>query len=122
MRIEVSDRPAAPLVTPSQQYFLRENLRLRLLSARVALLSRDEANFKADVRAAKGWLDKYFDMRVKPVQALSAMLAEMAAIPMPSDVPDISASLEAVRTLKPVRERAPDKPAKPAPAVPAAAK
>jgi uroporphyrin-3 C-methyltransferase len=74
------------------------------------------------VRAAKAWLDKYFDMRLKPVQALSAMLGEMAAIPMASDVPDISASLEAVRTLKPVRERPPDKSARPAPAVPAAAK
>ena len=42
VRIEVSDRAAAPLLLPAQQYFLRENLRLRLLSARVALLSRDE--------------------------------------------------------------------------------
>jgi len=37
IRIEVADRPAAPLVPPPQQYFLRENLRLRLLAARVAL-------------------------------------------------------------------------------------
>ena len=49
VRVEVADRPAAPLLLPSQQYFLRENLQLRLLSARIALLNRDDASFKADV-------------------------------------------------------------------------
>ena len=53
IRIEVSDRPAAPLVTPQQSFFLRENLRLRLLSARLALLSRDQRAFKADLPGRK---------------------------------------------------------------------
>jgi len=79
IRIEVSDRPAAPLVTPQQSFFLHENLRLRLLSARLALLSRDERAFKADVQAAIGWLRQYFDLQSKPVQAALAMLARMDA-------------------------------------------
>jgi uroporphyrin-3 C-methyltransferase len=116
VRIEVSDRPAAPLVAPSQQYFLRENLRLRLLSARVALLSRDETSFKADVNAASAWLKQYFDLRTKPAQAVAATLAQLAAAPMPADLPDVAASLAAVRTLKPARDRAPERPAVPAPA------
>ena len=105
VRIEVSDRAAAPLVTPSQQYFLRENLRLRLLAARVALLSRDETSFKSDLAAANAWVKKYFDTRTKPVQALAATLTQLGTTAMPAELPDINASLTALRTVKASRER-----------------
>jgi uroporphyrin-3 C-methyltransferase len=105
VRVEVSERAAAPLVPPEQQYFLRENLRLRLLTARVALLSHEDGAFKSDVTAANAWIKRYFDMRAKPVQGVSATLAQLAATAMPSELPDLSASLTAVRTLKSTRER-----------------
>ena len=105
VRIEVSDRAAPPLVPPAQQYFLRENLRLRLLSARVALLSRDEASFKSDIAAANAWVKKYFDTRAKPVQALMATLTQIGTTVMPAELPDINASLTALRTVKASRER-----------------
>jgi len=107
VRIEVADRPAAPLVLPQQAYFLRENLRLRLLSARVALLSHDDRAFKSDVTAAGAWVKRYFDTRQKSVQSLAANLSQLAATPMPAEVPDVSASLNALRTVKASRERAP---------------
>ncbi len=105
VRVEVADRPAAPLVPPSQEYFLRENLRLRLLSARIALLSHDDAGFKADVTAANAWIKQYFDTRSKSVQSLVATLTQLAATPMPAELPDVSASLTAVRAVKASRER-----------------
>jgi len=105
VRIEVSDRAAAPLVPPAQQYFLRENLRLRLLAARVALLSRDESSFKSDIAAANAWVKKYFDTRTKPVQALTATLTQIGTVVMPAELPDINASLTALRTVKASRER-----------------
>jgi uroporphyrin-3 C-methyltransferase len=105
VRVEVSERAAAPLVPPEQQYFLRENLRLRLLTARVALLSHDDGAFKSDVTAASAWIKRYFDMRAKPVQGVSATLTQLAATPMPSELPDLTASLTAVRTLRATRER-----------------
>ena len=106
VRIEVSDRPAAPLVPPAQSYFLRENLRLRLLAARIALLNHDDASFRADLAAADSWLKQYFDVRTKPVQALLATLKQAAAAPTPGGVPDLSRSLEALRTLRLAQERA----------------
>ncbi len=106
VRVEVSDRPEAPLVPPPQAYFLRENLRLRLVAARIALLSHDDAGFRSDVTAANAWVKKYFDTRTKAVAALQASLAQLAATPMPAEVPDVSASLTALRTLKATRERA----------------
>jgi uroporphyrin-III C-methyltransferase len=109
IRVEVSDRPAAPLITPQQSFFLRENIRLRLLSARLALLSRDERAFQADLQAASGWLKQYFDLQSKPVQAALATLAQQSAVPMPGEMPDLAGSLDAVRTLKAVAERTPER-------------
>jgi uroporphyrin-3 C-methyltransferase len=106
VRVEVADRPAAPLVPPPQQYFLRENLRLRLLAARIALLSHDDNGFKADVTATNAWVKQYFDTRTKSVQALSATLTQLAATPMPAELPDLAATLTAVRSVKATRERA----------------
>jgi uroporphyrin-3 C-methyltransferase len=121
VRIEASDRPPAPLVTPSQAYFLRENLRLRLLAARLALLSRDDKSFKVDLAAANTWVGHYFDTRTKPAQTMSATLTQLAATPMPAAMPDLSRSLELVRTLKMARVEPPEA-APAAPAAPARAK
>jgi uroporphyrin-3 C-methyltransferase len=104
VRLEISDRPMAPLVSREQAYFLRENLRLRLLSARVAILGRQEASYKADLRAALAWTRQYFDMRTKPGQVLQETLSQMLATPVPDDLPDLGASLDAVRALKATRE------------------
>jgi uroporphyrin-3 C-methyltransferase len=105
IRIEVADRPAAPLVPPTQQYFLRENLKLRLLSARVALLNHDDAAFKADVAAADAWLRQYFDTRSKNVDAALATLKQLAATAMPKDLPDLARTLDAARVRRLATER-----------------
>jgi uroporphyrin-3 C-methyltransferase len=107
VRVEVADRPAAPLLLPSQQYFLRENLKLRLLTARIALLNRNDASFKADLSAAEMWLRLYFDTRAKPVQTMQATLKQLAATPMGGDAPDLGGSLEALRVLRLAQERSP---------------
>jgi uroporphyrin-3 C-methyltransferase len=113
VRIESTDRPAAPLLSPSQQYFLRENLRLRLLSARIALLNHDDTSFKADITAATAWTAQYFDTRTKSVQALQATLKQVAATPLAGEMPDLSRSLEALRVLRLSQDRAPGRPVAP---------
>lgn len=107
IRIEVTDRPAAPLIAPEQSFFLRENLRLRLLSARLALLARDDRSFKVDLSVARDWVTEYFDRRNRQVQSTLATLAQLSSIAMPSEMPDLASSLDAVRTLKDAAERAP---------------
>jgi uroporphyrin-3 C-methyltransferase len=113
IRVEVADRPAAPLVPPAQQYFLRENLRLRLLTARIALLAHDNASFQADLAASDAWLAQYFDTRAKPVQSLQATLKQLAATPMPGGATDLAGSLEALRVLRLAQERTPARPSAP---------
>jgi uroporphyrin-3 C-methyltransferase len=105
VRIENLDRPEAPLLTPPQQFFLRENLKLRLLSARFNLLFRDQANFRADLGAADVWVNKYFDTRAKPVQSLQTLLKELRATDMSTELPGLAGSLDAVRVLQLAREK-----------------
>ena len=99
------DAPEAPLVPPAQAYFLRENLKLRLLNARMDLLSRDEAGYREDLRVAQQWLQRYFDARAKPTQAAAAQLKQLSGAALSLELPSISESLEAVRAFKAPRER-----------------
>ncbi|MEP6942980.1 MAG: uroporphyrinogen-III C-methyltransferase [Betaproteobacteria bacterium] len=105
VRIENLDRPEAPLLAPQQQYFLRENLRLRLMAARFDLFSRDQASFRADLAAAEAWLRKYFDARSAQVQALIMLTRQLQSTDMAVEVPDLVRSLEAVRLLKLARDK-----------------
>jgi uroporphyrin-3 C-methyltransferase len=116
IRIEVADRPAAPLVPMAQQYFLRENLKLRLLTARIALLGRNDASFQADLAAVDAWLKQYFDTRAKSVQALQATVRQLAASPMPGETPDLNRTLETLRVLRLGQDRTPGRLPAPAPA------
>jgi uroporphyrin-3 C-methyltransferase len=105
VRIENLDQPEPPLLAPQQQFFLRENLKLRLLSARFDLLFHDQANFRADLAAADMWLKKYFDTRSKPVQSLQVLLKELRATDMTTELPGLAGSLDAVRVLQLAREK-----------------
>jgi len=105
VRIENLDRPEAPLLAPPQQYFLRENLRLRLMAARFDLFSRDQASFRADLAAAEAWLRKYFDARSPQVQSLITLTKQLQSTDMAVEVPDLVRSLEAVRVLKLARDK-----------------
>lgn len=107
IRIQNMDNPEAPLLSPSQSYFLRENLKLRLLSARIALLRHDETSYKADLKAADNWLRRYFDVKAKATQAALGTLKELSSGGSVNiEMPDISDSLNTVRNYKLTRERA----------------
>ncbi|HYN26903.1 MAG TPA: uroporphyrinogen-III C-methyltransferase [Burkholderiales bacterium] len=105
VRIQNAEKPEAPLLSPEQAFFLRENLKLRLLGARLALLARDETSFKTDLGAASDWLQRYYDTGSKPVDAALSTVKQLAQSEVDIELPDISASLDAARNLRIVRER-----------------
>jgi uroporphyrin-3 C-methyltransferase len=107
VRIQDMERDDVPLLLPAQEYYLRENLRMRLLSARVALLSRDEQTFRADLKASEEWLRRYFDVKSKATAGVLLALKQIQATEVPTELPDLNASLEAVRSLKAARDRSP---------------
>jgi len=94
------ERPEAPLLSPSQAYFLKENLRLRLLNARIDLVERNQTLFHADTQAALAWLNRYFDSNSQQVEAAAANLKQLSTSGIGIETPDISESLAAVRSIK----------------------
>ncbi|MCF8151644.1 MAG: uroporphyrinogen-III C-methyltransferase [Sulfuritalea sp.] len=105
VRVERIEDGEPALLAPSQSYFLRENLKLRLLSARLALLQRDGRIFREEIRQAREHLDRYFDGRAKPVQAAQATLKALAATDVSFELPGLAETLASLRNLKFAHER-----------------
>jgi uroporphyrin-III C-methyltransferase len=106
VRIRIMDQPDAALLPPAQAYFLRQNLQLRLLGARQALLARDPVRFHADVETARAWITRYYDTRAKTTAAALSSLKQLAAGSIDVELPTIADSLAAVRNFKVLREKA----------------
>ena len=105
VRVRNIEQPEAPLLAPTQAYFLRQNLRLRLLNARLALLDRNETILRADLEASNAWLTRYFDTRSKQVIATGATLKQIAASAISIELPSVAESLAAVRSFKSARDK-----------------
>jgi uroporphyrin-3 C-methyltransferase len=105
IRIQNVEKPEVPLLSPDQAFFVRENLKFRLLGARLSLLAHDEASFRADLKAASEWLARYYDDGNKTVATAQSTLKQLLQSDIGGQLPDISASLDAARNFKLVRER-----------------
>lgn len=105
VRIERIDRPDPGLLAPRETYFLRENLRLRLLAARLALLARDGRSFRSDLQQAGDWLERYYDMRVPAVQEARTTLAGLGKLDVAREPVELNETLAALRNFKLVRDR-----------------
>ncbi|MGF6792332.1 fused uroporphyrinogen-III synthase HemD/membrane protein HemX [Paraburkholderia sp. 35.1] len=90
------DNADAMLVTPDQGYFVRENLKLRLLSARLALLSRNQTTLKSDLQAAQSALTRYFDASSKDTQTVIDLVKQVDADSAAVELPNLDTSLQAV--------------------------
>lgn len=79
------------VLVPEQRYFLYQNLRLQLESARLALLNADASSYKHSLQTAVSWLERYFagDERDAMLNTLNALQQQQIEI----TIPDISASL-----------------------------
>lgn len=78
VRVTRIDSPEAVLVAPEQAWFLRENLKLRLLNARLALLSRQFDTAQSDLRDALAVLDRYFDRSARRVVLTADLVRQVA--------------------------------------------
>ena len=94
------DGNEAVLLPPEQAYFLRENLRLRLLSARLALMSQDQAAFQTDLRAVSELLSRYYNTRDAGVAAALKEIKRLSGLQVAQELPAIDASLAALDAYK----------------------
>jgi uroporphyrin-3 C-methyltransferase len=98
LRVSRIDQPEAALLSPEQSFFLRENLKLRLLNARLALLSRQTDSVRADLASANAWLGKYFDPTSRKTQAAAQLLAQVQGQLKTSELPRLDETMAALAT------------------------
>lgn len=105
VRIREVDTPEALLLTTAQQQLVRHQLRLRLLNARLALQSRNERMFRADLAEAQALIARYFDTKHPAVANAALQLRQVAQSTLSVELPALNDSLAALRALRPATAR-----------------
>ena len=98
VRVTRIDDPEAMLIAPEQAYFLRENLKLRLLNARLALLSRQFDIAQSDLRDSLSAIERYFDRSARRTTQVADGLRQVIAQARMATVPRPDATLAAIAT------------------------
>ena len=98
VRIRNSADTQKPLLPPEQQYFLRENLRLMLYGAQQALLQVNVSTYRQNLQSAAQWLKTHFDVNAHAVETAIAELESLQNTKIATELPDISGSLNTLRT------------------------
>ena len=98
VRISRIDKPEASLLAPEQSYFVRENLKLRLLNVRLAVLARHFESAQADMNQVTRDLNKYFDVVSGQGPLTLALAREVLAQSKNTEIPRIDATLAALAT------------------------
>ncbi|MCZ2497682.1 hypothetical protein GN316_13030 [Xylophilus sp. Kf1] len=91
IRVSRIDRPEAVLLAPDQAFFLRENLKLKLVNARLGVLARQSKAARSDLAGASLALQQYFEPGSRRVTAAGELLRQAqaqidgAAMPQPEE-------------------------------------
>jgi uroporphyrin-III C-methyltransferase len=97
--VEVKDAalPDSVLFDPELKYFLQQNLRLELASARLSVLRRDGQNFRASVGLIKNMLNEFYETSATSVESIIARLDEAESYEFEPALPKITGSLDVIR-------------------------
>ena len=98
LRISRIEHPEAALLAPEQAFFLHENIKLKLLNARLALLSRQTETARADLASVQAVLTRYFDPASRKTQAAAALLLQVQAQLKSTELPRLDGTMAALAT------------------------
>lgn len=98
LRVSRIDYPEAALLSPEQSFFLRENLKLRLLNARLNLLSRQTESTRSDLQNASLWMTRYFDPSSRKTQLATQLLQQVQSQLKTSELPRLDDTMAALTT------------------------
>ncbi|GED41267.1 hypothetical protein FBG13_14080 [Cobetia marina] len=93
------DEALEALITPEQESYLRQNVRLVLEQAQLALLKEEPKLYQAAIDKAITLVNGYYDTKTDGVQNAVAKLEDLKGKTIRPELPDISASLNTLREL-----------------------
>jgi uroporphyrin-III C-methyltransferase len=98
VRVSRIEDPDAALLSPEQSFFLRENLKLKLLNAKLGLLSRQIDSARSDLASAAASMGRFFDASSRKTQTAQALLQQMQTQMKALEVPRVDETLAALTT------------------------
>ena len=98
--VERIDHPEPPLLAADHEFYLRENLKLRLLTARIALLQHDQASYITDLNTVTVWLNQYFDTKHPNAIQAFKLLKKLSSNNISIELPQLTESMAAVNRYK----------------------
>ena len=98
LRVSRIDAPEAALLSPDQSFFLRENLKLKLLNARMGLLARQNESLQADLTSCAALMRKYVDMNSRKSQQALQLIEQSQAQLRKGEMPRLDSTLSALAT------------------------
>ena len=99
VRIRRLDQPAVPLLPADQQYFVRENIKARLNTARIALLRGEQTVYLESLQQAQSWIKEYFAPDSQSAQWLNSEIVALTSINTEPKLPDITRSLASLENV-----------------------
>jgi len=103
--VEVKDAelPDGILFDPESRYFLRQNLKIELASAKLAVLRRDSINLNFSIIVIKRTLETYYDLEHDAVKNVIKRLDAAQNLKLKPALPKITASLDVIREYRAAR-------------------
>jgi len=98
LRVGRIEQPAAVLMSPEQTYFLRENLKLKLLNVRLAVLSRQFDSARSELQAVTNIINRYFDPASRRTQTAATLLQQLQVQVKAKDPVQVNDTLAALAT------------------------
>jgi len=77
VRVSRINDPQAVLLSPEQSFFVRENLKLRVLNARLGLLARQVDAVRSDLKLTAATIGRYFDPGARNTQTALTLVKQM---------------------------------------------
>jgi uroporphyrin-III C-methyltransferase len=98
VRVSRIDTPEAALLSPEQSFFIRENLKLKILNARLGLLARQSDASRADLQQTASSIAKYFDANARSTQAAQVLVVQLQSQLKATELPRVDDTLAALAT------------------------
>ncbi|MBB1077349.1 uroporphyrinogen-III C-methyltransferase [Rhodoferax sp. 4810] len=98
VRVSRVQAPDAALLSPEQSFFVRENFKLKLLNARLGLLSRQIDSARADLVVAQDALGKYFNPTSRSTRTAAALLQQLQVQMRQLQIPRVDDTLAVLAT------------------------
>ncbi len=98
VRVSRVQAPEAALLSPEQSFFLRENYKLKLLNARLGLLSRQVESARSDLTVAEASLKKYFEANSRKTITAMTLLQQVQVQMRTLQLPRIDETLAVLAT------------------------